>query len=91
MIKADPAIIDAAKAGTTIADAKLEALAATAKALTINRGHLSNDQKDAFFAAGYTQLNLIELVVGVTMKTLTNYVDHVNPVTIDAAFAGEAN
>jgi hypothetical protein len=33
---------------------------------------------------------MMEVLVGVALKTISNYLDHLNPTPIDAAFQAEA-
>ena len=42
-----------------------------------------------FMQAGYTEAALTEIVVGVALKVMSDYLDHLNPITIDSAFRGE--
>jgi alkylhydroperoxidase family enzyme len=51
---------------------------------------LSEDDKDAFFAAGYTQAQLFEVILGISYKTLSNYVNHIADAPLDNAFASGA-
>jgi hypothetical protein len=44
------------------------------------------DTRDAFFEAGYETREYLEVVVGVTLKTLSNYVNHAADTPLDAAF-----
>ena len=41
----------------------------------------------AFLAAGYTQQSVLEVVLGVGMKTLSNYTNHLAETPLDDAFA----
>ncbi len=90
MKKVSADIIEAARAGTAIADPKLNALAQLTKSVVETRGWPEQDLLDEFFTQGYTQANYLELIVGVTMKTFSNYVNHQVETPIDAAFGGEA-
>ena len=42
-----------------------------------------------FLAAGYTKPQVMELLLGVALKTISNYLDHISPSPLDAAFASE--
>ena len=42
--------------------------------------------KEAFFAAGYGTAEYLEVVVGVTVKTLSTYVNHAAATPLDPAF-----
>jgi AhpD family alkylhydroperoxidase len=74
-----------------MADAKLNALVEFARAIVVKRGWVSGSQelKD-FFAAGYTQQNALDVVLAVSMKTLSNYANHLIDTPLDDAFAAEA-
>lgn len=84
--KADPAVVAALRAGEALPDPKLAALAEFTRAVVRQRGEVSDEQLRAFEAGGYTRTQAIEVVVGVAMKTLTNYVDHIAEVPLDPAF-----
>lgn len=91
MVKVPGNIIAALRSGQPLPDVKLNALATFAKAVVRERGWVAGSQElNAFFAAGYTQQNALEVVLGVTMKTLSNYANHLTDTPLDAAFAGEA-
>jgi AhpD family alkylhydroperoxidase len=90
MLKADPAMVDAVKKGLDPEDPKLAALAQLTAEIVAKRGRPSEAAIEKFFAVGYRKDQLLELLIGVGLKTITNYMDHMNPVDIDPAFAAEA-
>jgi alkylhydroperoxidase family enzyme len=53
------------------------------------RGHAGRETVAAFLAAGYRTEQVMELLLGVALKTISNYLDHLSPTTIDPAFAAE--
>nr|WP_297784238.1 carboxymuconolactone decarboxylase family protein [uncultured Allomuricauda sp.] len=71
------------RAGKASFDGKLNALAKLAKNITENRG--ATDQKivDDFFAAGWTKENLIDTIVLVGDKTISNYIHSTTKVPVD--------
>ena len=79
-------IIDALRAGTTLPDARLDALAVLTRSVVETRGWPTEAAKAAFFAAGYGTSEYLEVVVGVTVKTLSNYVNHAANTPLDTAF-----
>lgn len=83
-------VIDAIRNDTVIKDAKLQALRIFTQAVVRNRAHLENAQVDAFLAAGYQPAQALDVLVGVTLKTLSNYTNHLTEPPLDAAFAGRA-
>ncbi|UCI10401.1 carboxymuconolactone decarboxylase family protein [Mesorhizobium sp. B1-1-8] len=64
-------------------DAKLDALARMVKAVVIQRGHADQGLVDAFFAAGWTKENLVDAIVIVGDKTVSNYLHAVTRVPVD--------
>lgn len=64
-------------------DVKLDAVVKLAKAITDNKGEVEPDLLDNFFAAGYNEAALIELVGLVTAKIFTNYVFALTGVPVD--------
>ncbi len=88
MKKVSADVIDLARAGGDFTDAKLDALAKLTRSIVETRGWPEQGLLDAFYAEGYTTANYLELLVGVTMKTLSNYVNHQANTPIDEAFGG---
>lgn len=90
MKKVPADVIEAARTAAPISDPKLEALAKLTRSVAETRGWPEQPLLDDFYAQGYTPANYLELLVGVTMKTLSNYVNHQADTPIDAAFGAEA-
>ncbi|MBU0621193.1 MAG: carboxymuconolactone decarboxylase family protein [Gammaproteobacteria bacterium] len=91
MVKVPDNILAALRSGQPLPDVKLNALATFTKAVVRERGWVSGSQElNDFFSAGYTQRNALEVVLGVTMKTLSNYANHLTDTPLDVAFASEA-
>lgn len=80
-------VIDAIRNDLPIADDRLETLRQTVTTAIEQRGWLSEDDQDTFFAAGYTQAQLFEVILGISYKTLSNYVNHIADAPLDKAFA----
>jgi alkylhydroperoxidase family enzyme len=87
MLKVDETIINALHNGETVQDPKLAALQATALEITESRGHLSDATKQAFFDAGYGEKQLVEIVLGVSQKVLSNYINHLAETPLDEQFS----
>jgi hypothetical protein len=45
---------------------------------------------DKFLAAGYRKDQVLEVLIGVALKTMSNYLDHISPTELDPAFQSEA-
>lgn len=86
----DEDTLTALRAGTALADTKLESLRQFALAVVRQRGEATDAQVEAFVAAGFTKRNIFDVLLGVTHKTLSNYTNHIVKTPVDAAFAGEA-
>ncbi|HUP46652.1 MAG TPA: carboxymuconolactone decarboxylase family protein [Thermoanaerobaculia bacterium] len=69
-----------------ISDPKLEALRRLTTAVVAKRGRLNEEDLERFHAAGYGKRQLLEVIVGVGMKTISNYVNHIAGTPLDAAF-----
>lgn len=91
LVKVDSQRIDALRGQSCLQDQKLNALVAFTRAVVRERGWVAGSQelKD-FFAVGYTPQNALEVLLGVAMKTLSNYSNHLTDTPLDAAFANEA-
>ncbi len=79
-------IVEALRAGTRLPDTKLDALAVLTRSVVETRGWPTEAAKEAFFAAGYGASEYLEVIVGVTVKTLSNFVNHAADTPLDTAF-----
>jgi alkylhydroperoxidase family enzyme len=86
MMKVDPAIPDALRNRTELPDNKLQVLHLTTLALVRNRGRISEQEKAEFFAAGYEPRHLIEIILGLSQKVISNYVNHLADTPVDKPF-----
>ncbi len=90
MMNIDANIVDAIREQRAIPDEKLEALATFTKAVVNERGWVTSAATDAFLAAGYENAHALEVVLGVTLKTLSNYTNHLAKTKVNEQFSGEA-
>lgn len=90
MLKVPAAVVAAVRAGEPVADAKLNALVKLTRELVLNRGYVAPETIQAFLDAGYRRDQIGEVLIGVALKTISNYTHHLSPVEIDAAFQAEA-
>lgn len=79
----DDAQILEIRGGRASFDAKLDALARLAKNIAVKRGHADQALVDAFFAAGWTKANLVDTIVAIGDKTVTNYLHATTRVPVD--------
>lgn len=80
-------VIEAIRNDEPITDSRLETLRTTVSTLVEQRGWLSDEETEAFFAAGFTKAQLLEIIVGISYKTLSNYVNKVAEAPLDEAFS----
>lgn len=90
MAKVPADVIEALRNGTLIADPKLEALRTFAAIVNEKRGWVEQDEIDAFLAAGYSEQSVLEVILGTSLKIMSNYTNHVTQTPLDQAFAPNA-
>jgi AhpD family alkylhydroperoxidase len=83
-------VVQAIRAGRPIVDPKLEALRRFTTAVVSARGRPSDAEVAAFLDAGYGRIQVLEVVLGVGLKTLSNYTNHIAETPLDRAFARAA-
>jgi alkylhydroperoxidase family enzyme len=88
MIRMDPAVIAALRAGTASPDSKLEALHRFTTVVVREHGFVPHAEVEAFLAAGYTRHNVLEVILGVATKVMSNYTNHVVHTPYDAFMKG---
>lgn len=83
MVGFTPEQIIAIRKGSAPFDAKLDALARLAHSAALQRGHAAPELIDAFFAAGYTEGQLVDAVMVIGDKIITNYLHALTQVPVD--------
>ena len=83
----DEGVIKALRSGTPIDDPKLEALRTFSVIVHQTRGRPTEAQVKAFLAVGYTKQSVLEVVVGTSLKVLSNYTTPIAELKLDDAFA----
>ncbi|MBI3285621.1 MAG: carboxymuconolactone decarboxylase family protein [Burkholderiales bacterium] len=83
-------VVDALRAGKLPADARLAALTAFTRAVVQERGWVAEHTAfKQFLEAGYSRAQALEVILGVTQKTLSNYANHLLQTSLDPAFESE--
>ena len=77
------------RAGTASFDSKTEALVQFAKAVTLNKGKVPAQILEQFFIAGYDEKHLIDVVIIIGDKTISNYINNLISPAIDFPIAPE--
>src|SRR5262252_5299721 len=68
-LKVDPAVVAAVRRREPLADAKLDALVTFTRKVVEQRGMVAEGEVATFLEAGYTKAQVIEVLLGVGMKT----------------------
>ena len=79
-------VIETARAVGPYEDPKLEALRVFTLNLVENRGRTSAQDFEAFLGAGFTKQNVLEILVVIAHKVLSNYTNHIVDTPVDDAF-----
>jgi uncharacterized peroxidase-related enzyme len=87
MAKLDDADISALCNDRPLRDAKSEALRSFAQSVIHKRGWVSPYEVESFLAAGYSRQTLLDILVIVSMKTISNYANHIMKTPVDSQFA----
>lgn len=86
MMKVDGELTEALRNREAMPTAKLQVLHDTTILMVRKRGLLSDAEMDAFFAAGYGQQQLLEIILGLSQKVISNYVNHIAHTPVDKPF-----
>ena len=80
------AVVSALRAKEPVPDVRLDVLSNTVRSLIQNRGHIAQSEIDTFIDAGYTRAQFLEVVLGISVKTFSNYVSIALNIPLDAQF-----
>ncbi|MDX1711274.1 MAG: carboxymuconolactone decarboxylase family protein [Rhodovibrionaceae bacterium] len=69
--------IEALRNGQPLDDPKLEALRGFTKKVVTGRGWIEDSDVQKLLDAGYDKQNVLEVIVGVGLKTMSNYTNHI--------------
>jgi len=85
-MKIDDAITESLRNETPLANAKLETLRNFTLNISRNRGVVDDADVQNFLNAGFTKRQILEVILGVSMKVMSNYTNHFANTPLDAAF-----
>ncbi|HRP95083.1 MAG TPA: carboxymuconolactone decarboxylase family protein [Rhodocyclaceae bacterium] len=83
-----PEVTDAIRGDAPIADARLAALARFTQTMVRSRGLPTRADVDAFLSAGFEERHILEIVLAIAVKTLSNYANHLFHTPLDEMFEG---
>jgi len=77
--------IEALRQGAKLTDPKLEALRQFTRSLILNRGKIVEAELKAFFAVDYCAQQALEVILGIAVKTMSNYTNSIAGTPLDRA------
>ena len=80
-------IIQALRDNEELPDARLNALRTFVLKVVDKRGEVAEADVEAFLQAGFDQRNVLDVMLGVAHKTLSNYTNHITQTPVDEAFS----
>lgn len=86
MMKVNPAITEALKNKTPLPTPKLEALRDITLSILHNRGVVAQEELAAFYEVGYGTKQIIEIILGLSQKVMSNYINHLAETPTDEVF-----
>jgi len=82
--------IEAIRSADIVEDERLAALDTFVRQLIQARGHATPEQVSALVQVGFSREQMMEVVMGITLKTFSNYVDSALQLRLDEQFAAAA-
>jgi uncharacterized peroxidase-related enzyme len=82
--------IAAIREGRQLSDKRYQGLADFTRAVVRNRGHVTAEDKADFEASGFRAEQIFEVIAGIALKTVTNYVGSVFGLPLDGQFQAQA-
>lgn len=79
-------LVEALRTGMPLADTRLEALAGFTRAMLRHRGQVPPTEVEDFLRAGFCRAQMLEVVLGIAIKTLSNYANQLAATPVDDAF-----
>ncbi|MBY5968391.1 carboxymuconolactone decarboxylase family protein [Halomonas denitrificans] len=83
----DDAVSDALRNETPLPNERLEALRTFTLSMVRERGFVNADAVQAFLDAGYTKRQVLEVVLALSQKVMSNYTNHLADTPVDEPFA----
>jgi uncharacterized peroxidase-related enzyme len=80
-------VTDAIRADRAVSDLKLNALVTFVRSMFQTRGRPSEQDLAEFLGAGYSERQVLEIVLALAVKTLSNYTNHLFDTRVDEQFA----
>lgn len=85
-MKVDDAITEALRNETPLPSGRLEALRTFTLDMVRERGFVNQESMQRFFDAGFTRRHVLEIILGLAQKVMSNYTNHIAETPVDSAF-----
>ncbi|MGF7136481.1 putative peroxidase-related enzyme [Paraburkholderia sp. EB58] len=72
----EPHVVESIRAQQPVSDPRLEAVAVFTRAVIASRGAVTDEALATFRAAGFSDANVLEVVLGVSLATLCNFANN---------------
>lgn len=90
MAKVPHEVTNAIREDRPIDEPVLETLRRFTEHLLERRGWADDDRTEAMLGAGYSHQQILDVLVGIGLKTLSNYTNHITGTGLDPEMAGRA-
>jgi len=80
-------VLQAIRTGDVVPDDKLAALNQFIQTMVNTRGNPSKENIAAFKAAGYSDKDILSVILAISVKVLSNYSNHLFATELDAPFS----
>lgn len=85
-MKVSDDIINALREETPLPSDKLEALRTFTLAVVRKRGEVNSEDLNAFYEAGYERSHVLEVILVLSQKVMSNYINHIAETPVDEPF-----
>lgn len=82
--------LKALRAGKSPSDSRLQAVSTLARQVLRSKGHLTEEDIQSFLKAGFTKVQLLEVIVAISMTAIANYAHNIAKTPVDEAFKPQA-
>jgi alkylhydroperoxidase family enzyme len=82
----DPALTEALRNQEAMPTPKLQALLDMTLIIVRNRGNVTQEELNNFYDAGYNEQQVLEIILGLAQKVISNYTNHIGNTPVDQPF-----
>ncbi len=79
--------VQALREGRALSNPRLEALRVFTRVVILSRGKVLRADLDAFLAAGFTERQVLEVILGIAIKVMSNYTNSLAGTPLDERMA----